>query len=368
MLKLRTLIVLSLCVASLCVHSQEPVWGVDFSSVIENREGGDKSHPDQTFLFTRLTPELGIALRDTTHRLMGGVSWHQPLNHNGRDAKVSPVLYYEYRSPKWSGAVGMIPRRGFNDLPRYLWSDSLSYYEPVLRGAVLQYAHRRGYLSSFVDWRQQQSEKRREAFTVLFAGRWASKALSDRNHWWLGGYLQYNHLAKHSGVHPEEGVNDDLTLNPLVGFSTRGECALWCGNGDCRVVDSPQVDVAVQAGAIFNFERDRLDDIWRKPCGFVADATLWWRRFELHQSVYAGDNIFPIYNTFGSELNLGDSYYCAKFYARTDLKAHLVSTEFVDLTASLSFHATDKITAFWQQVSCRFYFDRSMWGKGAKKH
>ena len=46
---------------------------------------------------------------------------------------------------------------------------------------------------------------------------------------------------------------------------------------------------------------------------------------------------------------------------RTDLTAHVVSNRFVDLSASLMFHATDRVTGLWQQITCRFYLDNHLW-------
>ena len=58
-------------------NAQEVVWSVDFDSHFANREGGDELRPDQTFLFTRLAPEIGIQLGNQRngHTLKGGVSW-----------------------------------------------------------------------------------------------------------------------------------------------------------------------------------------------------------------------------------------------------------------------------------------------------
>ena len=69
----------------------------------------------------------------------------------------------------------------------------------------------------------------------------------------------------------------------------------------------------------------------------------------------------PLYRKFGSQLIQGDPYYHTKTYSRTDLIVHIVSNRFVDLTGSIAFHATDKMTGFWQQIACRFYLDNDLW-------
>ncbi|MDO4512362.1 MAG: hypothetical protein Q4B68_11175, partial [Bacteroidales bacterium] len=335
-----------LCLAGAATGgAQEVVWSLDFDSEFANREGGDELRPDQTFLFARLAPEIGVQLGDKRsgiHTLKGGVSWYQPLNHDAAGAKVTPTLYYQYSHKGFTTSVGMIPRSLMVErAPRYLWSDSLAYRQPNVRGLLVQYRHRRSYAQLLLDWRQQQADDRREAFNVLISGK------AYFGDFWMGGHVQYNHLAKSKLPVDGEGVNDDVCVNPMVGY-------------DWRI--SPKASLKVKAGAIINLQRDRLaDESWLTPCGFTADVLGRWKWLEAEQSIYAGKNLFPLWDKYGSMLNLGDTYYCSKFYSRTSLRAHIVQKRFVDLSAALTFHATDKITGFWQQITCRFYIDQNLW-------
>ena len=349
-----TLLMLCLSAVAMC-HAQELVGSLDFDSQFDNREGGDELRPDQTFIFTRLAPEVGIRIGKpgNHHLIKGGVSWYQPLNDDASDAKVSPTLYYQYARKGWKVNVGMIPRTEMVEhAPRYLWSDSLAYRTPNIRGILARYQKHpgRGYAQIFLDWRQQQSSTRREAFNAMISGKaYVGNA-------WFGGHIQYNHLAKSKApVDENEGVNDDATLNPLIGY-------------DWHI--APRTYLNVKAGAIINFERDRsADNKWQTPCGFIGNIHAKWNGFEAEQNIYAGKPLFPLWNKYGSQLNLGDSYYCSKFYSRTDLRYHIVQTSFVDLNASLTFHATNQITGFWQQLTCRLYIDQSIFKhrKNAKK-
>ena len=124
----------------------------------------------------------------------------------------------------------------------------------------------------------------------------------------------------------------------------------------------------VKAGAIIQLQRERRESTWHTPAAFTATTNAQWRWLEVEESFTAGKNLFPLYDRFGAELNLGDTYYCSKIYSRTDVTAHAVRNKFVDLTATLTFHATDQITGFWQQVACRFYIDTAIWkNKSAKR-
>lgn len=325
------------CAFIMPLTSQELLWNVDFNAVVNNREGGDELRPDQTFIFARLAPEVGVTLDGGRNRLMGGVAWYQPLNDGMTGYKVLPTLYYQYQGDNGlRAAVGWFPRTLLHErAPRFLWSDSLDYCTPNVRGAMLHYTHRNhGWMQAVLDWRQMQTTTRREAFNVLFSG-----AMPLKGPLWLKGHIYYNHLAKRKHAPEGEGVNDDASVNPLLGLR------LQPGN----------TTLNIDAGAIVQLQRCRAEGKWHTPVAFVADINARWRWLEVSENLTAGKNLFPLYPQFGSELNLGDTYYCSKLYSRTDVRAHLVQNNHVDVCATLTFHATDRITGFWQQLSCRYY-------------
>lgn len=330
-------VLLALCVAPLPeANAQEVLWSVDFNAVLNNREGGDDMRTDQTFIFTRLAPEVGLTLDGGRNRIMGGVAWFQPMNDNCTGYKVLPTVYYAYRDTHLKADLGMFPRTHLRErVPRYLWSDSLDYCQPNVRGAMLQYEHQRGgWMQAVLDWRQMQTRTRREAFNVLLSG-----AMPLVGSLWVKGHIYYNHLAKRKDAPEGEGVIDDATINPML--------ALRLHPG--------QVALNVEAGAIMQFQRQRSQHKWHSPAGFIASARGRWKWLEIEETFFAGKDLFPLYGLCGPELNLGDSYYRSELYSRTDVRAHLVQKSFVDVSAVLTFHATDRITGFWQQLSCRFF-------------
>jgi len=339
------LVILTLIITIPSLAAQEVEWSVDASTLINNREGGeDYSTPDQTFIFTRLAPELGISLLDGTHQLKGGIAWYQPMTDNMRGYKVLPTLYYRYNRPDgWHVTAGMMPRSLMVErMPRYLWSDSLGYCQPNLRGVMAQLIKPAGYAEMAVDWRQMQSEHQREAFTVMINADWRITGPLR-----LGGHIQYSHLAMSAGHADDQHVNDDLVINPMASLDLSRH----------TVLDS----LKFSAGAIISMQRDRGEDRWQQPAGFIATATARWRWLQLDETFYTGGRLMPLYAKFGSQLNQGDPYFNSKTYSRTDLVMHIVNNRFVDLSASLMLHASDHTTGFWQQVSCRVYIDNRLW-------
>lgn len=340
---LLAILTLSLSVPTLV--AQELEWSVDASMVVNNREGGNDDYtPDQTFMFTRLAPELGVSMLDGEHQLKGGVVWYQPMIDDLSGYKVLPTLYYRYnRTDGWHIAAGLMPRSLMVErMPAYMWSDSLNYVQPNLRGVMAQLVKPAGYAEFAVDWRQMQTEHQREAFTAMFNTDWRLSGPLK-----LGGHLQYSHLAKSISHAPGEFVNDDVLINPMLSLDFSHRTAL----------DS----LRLSAGSIITLERDRGEEKWHNQAGFIFTGTARWRWLQLDESFYAGKELFPLYPLHGSRLNLGDPYYNNKVYSRTDLTAHIVSNRFADLSVSLMFHATDKTTGIWQQLTCRFYLDNRLW-------
>lgn len=325
--------------------AQEVEWSVDASMLLNNREGGeDRTTPDQTFFFTRLAPEAGISMLDGTHVLKGGVVWYQPMIDNLSGYKVLPTLYYRYNGNNgWHMTVGLMPRTLMVErMPRYLWSDSLNYVQPNIRGVMAQYIKPQGYAEIAVDWRQMQTERQREAFTLMANTDW--KIAGPLR---AGGHLQYSHLAMQRNHPDDQHVNDDVIINPMLSLDLSRRT--W--------LDS----LRLSAGAIIAMQRDRGIEKWERPAGFIATATARWRWLQLNETFYTGQRLMPLYARFGSQLVQGDPYYNNKTYSRTDLIFHIVNDRFVDLNGSLTLHASDKTTGFWQQITCHIYIDNHLW-------
>ena len=338
-------ILLLLLPTAISTSAQELEWSVDARVMFENREGGkDEITPDQTILFTRLAPELGVSLLDGEHQLKGGVVWYQPMIDDLSGYKVLPTLYYRYNRPDgWHVTAGLMPRSLLVErMPRYLWSDSLGYCQPNLKGILAQLIKPAGYAEVAVDWRQMQTDVDREAFTVFMNADWRVAGPLR-----LGGHVQYSHLAMSRNHAPDEHVNHDLIINPMVSVDLSHR----------TVLDS----LRLSAGAIVAMDNNRGEKKGINHGGFIATATARWRWIQVDETFYSGGDLLPLYTQYGSRLNLGDPYYRSKVYSRTDVTFHIVSNRFVDLNGSLIFHATDAMTGFWQQLSCRFYLDNRLW-------
>lgn len=313
------------------VSAIEPTWEIKFGSVFDNREGDDRYYEDKTFFMTVLAPEVGLRFTPRD-RIAGGAVWTQPLENGVKDGKIVPTLYYRHESDRWSFSMGMFPRTQlYEELPGYLWNDSLSYFQKNIRGALVQYNHRRGYFEAYLDWRQMQTETRREAFNIVFHGEWRPKGVLL-----LGGHLMMNHYAKTRHADESQSIVDNFMVNPYVGVDLSRKTAL----------DS----LYVKGGMVMTVERYRAHNGWKTPAGFQLDAGFEWKFLGLRNSLYVGGNLLPLYGEFGPQVYQGESYYQSKLYDRADVYAKIYRNKYMNLEAQLNFHITKESFMFYQRL------------------
>ena len=184
-------------------NSIAPTWTVDFDAVFDNREGSNRYTATRTFLFTSLAPEIGLRFGDAC-RIAGGVVWNQPVGSGWKNYHFEPTLYFRRdgapaQSP-WSFSMGMFPRRQLTEeMPGFLWSDSLAYHQRNIRGLLVQYRRPSGFAEAYVDWRGMQSRTQREAFNVVVHTRWHPR---PGNPLFIGGYAMMNHFALQQDAPP----------------------------------------------------------------------------------------------------------------------------------------------------------------------
>ena len=332
-----TAVVLLALAGPQCVTAQRLAWGVEFGSVFDNREGSTVYAPAETYFLTQLAPEVGLRLDAAgQHSVMGGVAWTQPIGCEWDGYRLSPTLYYRYRSARWSGSMGMFPRTQLlRELPNYLVSDSTRYFQHNIRGAMLQYQCDDGFVEALIDWRGMQSETRREAFSIIAQGEWQRR---QQGRFLAGGVAMMNHLAKQKDAPADQFVVDNLLANPYVGVALADL--------------TPLSDLTLKVGALGSLTRDRGTSTWLKSAGLWVDLNAEWWRLGLKNTLYCGNNpLFPLYSQFGSVLNDGEPYYASKLYNRTSVTGLLLKRgDSVELKASLDFNVTQHEFNFYQRL------------------
>lgn len=331
---------------------QELAWSVDFNTIFDNREGDERYTEAKTFFQTQLSPEIGLWMMGGTHRLMGGVVWTQPIGSEWRGYKVSPTLYYRYDGGgRWAFSMGMFPRTQLQEaLPNYIWNDSIYYCQRNIRGLMVQYRGDAGRAEMVVDWRGMQTKRQREAFNVIAQGRYQREG----SVWFAGGLAMLNHFALASGSDTTQYIVDNIMVNPYVGLDLGGRIG----------TDT----LTVKAGPLTGIVRNREYGKWKAPTGMWLEGLWRWRWLGVREMLYLGQRLFPYYRQHGWLLDQGEPYLQSKYYWRTDLYGYIMSNEFMDLRASLTFNVAEHNFSFYQRLILRVYLDGRMFGRRKGRH
>ena len=366
LLRIFTILLLAFCFNAISAQEQEKeynfdfIWGVDAETVFDNREGDQTYSPQQTIFFSRLSPSIGVKFLDE-HRLVVGTHYIQPIGIGYKENKFIPTAYYTFshkvvkevkrdssvlridgtNTPDfkvWSVSFGMIPRRLSYRLPEILWSDSMDYYNPNIRGILLQCTKNNlAFHEISLDWRSLQSADQREAFNVNYNVRkYFHRYLRGISPFFIGGNAQLNHLAKRNPAPEGEGVNDDMFAYPYIGWDF----------SDKTVFDR----FRIKAGYAVSFDRCRAIGDWEVDGGLLADLHLLWKKIGIIETLYAGNKQFHLYPMYGSLLNMGDPHYQSSVYSKTSVYSPIVENRYVNFGAFLDFHVTKEGTSCYQRV------------------
>lgn len=340
----RTLATAALLLLALRTVGQKLEYDVDFVSYFDNREYEARHQLSQTLYGFRLSPAVGVSLRDSAggaYRLMGGAHYLQPMGAGWRRARLIPTAYLSMQKKGFTVMLGAIPysaRRGA--LPGYLRYDSLTYARPNIEGAYMRYESRHGHCEFMCDWRGMPTRDRREMFLLLLNGEF---------HWrcvLLGGYAQLNHKASY-GEGRREGVCDDAYLHAYAGV----DLGLTVG------IDS----LTLRCGYVQGYQRERESHTRYTPGGLLAELTAQWKWVGVNASIYYGAPLMPLYAKYGNDLNQGDPFYQSPWYGRAEIYARLYSNAYVDCHFSWCFHVDDtKRLSHQQRLVGSFCLDRLM--------
>lgn len=303
----------------------------------DNREVKSPYQRSGTYFGTRLGAELGLRQGKSSvcagYYLIEDFGQHALADHGW-------TLYYAYRDRHWSGAFGSLPRRLLQrELPDVFVDEATRYYTPNLGGALIQYHSRGVQAELYCDWLSKQSYTEREIFEIvsdgnfrLAAGRYGSLS--------LGYNARLTHFSVRKGSTPDR-VYDKLMLNPFLSCRLRGS-----------ILDS----ATFTGGWMASLNRDRTDDEWKFPMGFLGDVKLNKGRFELRDRLYAGQPLMSDFDRYGTLLHRGDPYYRSPFYDRLDVTYYLLRSRRVNCHATASFHFTEGVMDNSQQIHVSLLF------------
>lgn len=316
------------------------VFDIENFNFFDNREVSSPYQISQTFFGSRLGADVGLKFGDNV--VMVGAQVIKDFGASGL-FKSDLTFYYHYDNGRFSGLFGSFPRKMLHrELPDIFIYDSLQYYSPSIHGALIKYECNYGYAEAYCNWINKQGVGQREIFEIVSDGRFGYK----------GFYGGWNIQLLHFSVpQPSEGytVYDKVMLNPHIGY----ECEKlgWFD------------DFSIEAGLMLSLNRDRRNMVWKTPIGFLGDVRLRKWRVELRNSLYVGGKQFSDYELYGSQLHRGDPYYRSSLYDRTDVCLYLLDNKYVQCYVNASFHYTERVLDYSQQVTLRLSPDLLLFKK-----
>lgn len=283
-------------------RSQEWVAGLDFATWFDNREysGTEFADASETFFSARLTPQIGLRW-DNRNTLTVAVDLLQDFGDGAKFlTEAKPQFWYQYEAPRVLAAAGIFPRTKLRgDYGPAFFDRSYLFYHNRLMGVMGQYRGESGFVEAAIDWEGMQSDVQREKFRILSAGQYNGRRF-------YGGYaLSLLHYAKTSDPAPDEGVVDNILVNPYGGLRFEAFFGF-----DIRL------------GYLQSLQRDRrAENGWVTPKGGVLDIRLSRWGLTLGNMLYAGENLMPFYNFYGGGLYANDVFFGTRnhLYNRTEL-------------------------------------------------
>ncbi len=273
--------------------AQSLVVGADFETRFDNREySGNRFGESKTIFGVRLSPEAGVAW-DEKNRLMAGVE----LSHDFGDTEhflsdVQPIVYYEFKTSRVQVNAGIFPRsKMMGSYSEAFFDEEVKFYHHRLQGILANYRSGRSYAEFAIDWEGFRTETQREKFRILAEGRW------DNGRFYAGGSLMVLHYAKTLLEGADEGVVDNMLVNPHAGMRFNAF-----------------FDFELRLGYLQSLQRDRrTDQGWLTPKGgeFHFSMSRWGVKLE--NRLYVGENMLPLWNIYGHDL-----YECNTFFGVTD--------------------------------------------------
>lgn len=357
---------------SQCVPKASFIYDVDFETRFDNREFQGKSTftPSMTVFGARLTPQIGLALRDglAGHRLMLGVDLFKDFG-SGQDLDLFREMTLYYNLSKRIGQTdfemyaGVFPRsamednrcagqgcsRGMSLYTNAFFSDSLAFYDNNLEGLLLKFTREKAYFEVGCDWMGQYGQNRREKFMIFTSGE--GKVLPFMSLGYAGYMLHYANSVE------VKGLIDNILLNPYMRLDLEKNVGLQT--------------LSLRLGWLQAMQRDRKHvGEFVFPFGGEFDQEVRNWNVGVYNRMFFGQNMMPYYSgtddggfKYGPDLYYGDPFYRvyddgkedAGFYDRLEVYYEPQIGDYVSIRVSALFHFNGtKYSGSQQMVGIRF--------------
>ncbi len=318
---LLTLVALS---SLLPLQAQDWVLSLPFETRFDNRENSACDYGESYTLFgVHFAPEVGIEWAKYNRLMVGGDLMHEFGDEKGL-SEATLRVYYQLQTPTVRVNAGIFPRtKLIGNYSETFFDDKTSFYHATLQGILFNWQSKQNasYAEFWIDWEGLRSENQREKFRIMCDGRW------DNGICYAGATAMMLHYAKSYSPVADlyEGVVDNFLVNPHLGVRVG---KIW--------------QFEARLGYLQALQRDRrLNAGWELPKGGELWLSIGWKGLSLENKLYIGENLQPLYATYGPPLFEASTFYGVEtgIYNRTALNYHRTFfEETLNVSASVIFH------------------------------
>lgn len=319
------------------LSAQQLLWDVDFKFGFDNREYASLDiSPSETIFGAVLSPKVGLGFGEG-HALYAGVDAAKYFGRTSPELSLETLLYYQYDGRYFRVNAGAFPRSRVTGHYPAAFYDDRYFFDTNIGGALLSYTRRWWRIEGVVDWVGCHDRNTRERFEVYSYGQAGAS--------WLSFAYTFK-MMHYAGSATVGGVVDNVWVYPhLV--------------SDLTEYLPGRMSLSLRVGWIQTFQNDRIrNEGYVTPGGFQAEAGFEYFGFGVHNTVYAGDNLMPLYYrtglsdvTYGSDLYTGSLFYSTDsgIYNRLEISYRYDFKDFLSLKAA-SVHHFDGHGWGWQQL------------------
>jgi len=374
---LLSMLIISQSIAATDGTTPKFLYKFDNLTYFDNRAFSSPYNPTKTFFGDRLTALPGFGIKDK-FELYAGLTAMMPFGTDYNDYKYQPMAYFKYQQGFNTGRdkpfedkinlyFGILPYREIKmALPAFIRKGSTEYSMPNLQGALAQYelniynTKKKLLLEYVVDWRKIKTATERDWFGMILSGKYAvysnhfdyENFLSEKE-----GYADFGFIVQWDrlGDNLEDIKNncDKIVMNVFAKIDFAQ--LYWKNeNADNRSLnkDFNIKTLFLQAGYLGSFNNDNIaiNNYWCHS--IVVDCGIQWKIIALKNSFYVSlkkdGNLMPLYKDYPT-MFIGDQYYQASLYNKTELCFDLIKSSFFSLKAQFLTHYVPDYKVGWQQ-------------------
>ncbi|MBN1598966.1 MAG: hypothetical protein JW894_11795 [Bacteroidales bacterium] len=271
------------------ILGQSLIWQAGNYTFFDNREYFNEFVAPQTMFGVRTFGTIGFAI-NKHNDILAGADLLYEFGGTIQAKNLKPVLYYHHNKNTTNLYFGTFPRKDIINLPNVLQTDTFQYYRPQVEGIYLEFTKPWGSQNIWLDWTSRQTDVNRESFLVGGTGRLKAGSFFYRHDFII------SHFAGPAIDIPGDHIHDNIGLCAAVGLNLSTLLPL----------DS----VIISAGYTMSYDHLRTVYDFHFKHGSISEIYARYKMIGVRSVFYLGQ---------GQEQFVGDHFYRAHYYNRTDL-------------------------------------------------